>query len=761
MAAKFPTAVATDADLLVAKNRAQTTLAGNLNSSDTSFTLTSDVFGVDVAITIENEIILILAKSGATVTNCTRGFDGTAAASHTSGKLVSAFIDAIHHNQVSAEIQAIETALGANLSNIPAVTYPIAINKGGTNATTASAARTNLGVAASGANSDITSLTGLSTPLSVPQGGSGAVTLTGILQGNGASAFSAVAAASEGQIFRRKYNAGTTPVYEFTSPWALISSDFMFAAQAPGGSLTIGSNTITLSPVPPGVNGSDTAHKLYISAGTGTAEAVLITGGTAVAGAASGTVIVTCANTHSGAWTIQSATAGIQEAIVTLGAAGGQVTVPGGTWLIYGTITLDSLSHVSIVGLGIGASLLSAQFTSGDLFHFIGTESVNGFNLSVSGFSMTVSGANTLTFIRLTGSWYFFGKHNFMSGALNAFKIEANGASFAGAIYIDQNEIAGVPANGTGISANGAQDIYITHNVIAGNGASGAVGILLTKVLAGAKLAFNDIFDVGVGLKIAPANGQVVSAIESTSNYYDSNPAANVYIVPAAGGTVNHIRFVQDWFSSSPSGPGLWISGAGVIDDLICTSSIIAGNGTQGVLIDSATATFLKFADLTVSRNSTVTPGLNPGFAITAAATHIQISGGTFAPTVTEPTNTQSYGIYLAAVASDYLDIHNADVRGNLTGGLANGSTGTHNTIVANGGYNPVGQSAITVGASPFTYTTGSSPETIYVRGGTVSNISVGSTQVAAASPAQLALGPNQAITVTYSALPTMIKDVK
>lgn len=49
----------------------------------------------------------------------------------------------------------------------------IAVNKGGTGATDAGTARTNLGAAASGANSDITSLSGLTNPLSAPQGGTG------------------------------------------------------------------------------------------------------------------------------------------------------------------------------------------------------------------------------------------------------------------------------------------------------------------------------------------------------------------------------------------------------------------------------------------------------------------------------------------------------------------------------------------------------------------------------------------------------------
>ncbi len=54
------------------------------------------------------------------------------------------------------------------------VTGTVAVANGGTGATDAAGARGNLGAAASGANSDITSLSGLTTALSVAQGGSGA-----------------------------------------------------------------------------------------------------------------------------------------------------------------------------------------------------------------------------------------------------------------------------------------------------------------------------------------------------------------------------------------------------------------------------------------------------------------------------------------------------------------------------------------------------------------------------------------------------------
>lgn len=52
------------------------------------------------------------------------------------------------------------------------------------------------GLATSGANSNITSLSGLITPVTVSQGGTGAITLTGILKGSGTSAITTVTAPS-------------------------------------------------------------------------------------------------------------------------------------------------------------------------------------------------------------------------------------------------------------------------------------------------------------------------------------------------------------------------------------------------------------------------------------------------------------------------------------------------------------------------------------------------------------------------------------
>lgn len=120
----------------------------------------------------------------------------------------------------------------------------------------------------------------------------------------------------------------------------------------PGGSLVVGANTIIVQPCPLGVAGTDTAHYLYLSGGTGTAEAVLVTGGTCATGMSFGTVVFTAAHTHSGAWTVQSASFGLQEAVLVAGAAGGgMIAIPAGSNTLNATVTIAA-SGITVQGAG-------------------------------------------------------------------------------------------------------------------------------------------------------------------------------------------------------------------------------------------------------------------------------------------------------------------------------------------------------------------------------------------------------------------------
>lgn len=76
-------------------------------------------------------------------------------------------------NRVDLTVAVVPGEISINSLN---TSSPLSIALGGTNATTASGARANIGAAKAGTNSDITAISGLTSPLSVNQGGTGADT---------------------------------------------------------------------------------------------------------------------------------------------------------------------------------------------------------------------------------------------------------------------------------------------------------------------------------------------------------------------------------------------------------------------------------------------------------------------------------------------------------------------------------------------------------------------------------------------------------
>ena len=92
----------------------------------------------------------------------------------------------------------------------------LSVAGGGTGAETAADARTSLSAAKSGANSDITSLSGLTTALSVAQGGTGATSITAnsVILGNGTSAVQEVAPGSSGNVLVSNGTTWTSALIE-------------------------------------------------------------------------------------------------------------------------------------------------------------------------------------------------------------------------------------------------------------------------------------------------------------------------------------------------------------------------------------------------------------------------------------------------------------------------------------------------------------------------------------------------------------------
>lgn len=112
--AVFPAAIATDLNLPPGTDLYQTSLTNGITNVQTTIPVAVVPANFPCVITIDNEEILVNSTVGLNLQVTTRGFNGTAAASHLLGAIVSGNVVSWHINQLSAEIKAIQTFLGIN-----------------------------------------------------------------------------------------------------------------------------------------------------------------------------------------------------------------------------------------------------------------------------------------------------------------------------------------------------------------------------------------------------------------------------------------------------------------------------------------------------------------------------------------------------------------------------------------------------------------------------------------------------------------------
>jgi hypothetical protein len=416
------------------------------------------------------EHMKIVAVNGNALT-LTRGFAGTSARAHSAGRLVSVLIDAAHQQALKSAVIAIQTALGTNLSNVPSVSLPLyqsstynylQVNGSGvTGDLSAAGAHTvTLSICPPGISPNevaITSITAYATgsvtgatnatPIVITETGHGRSTgdfvvitgVTGNLAANGRWAITKINADSyslDTSVGSAAYVSGGTVYKEalltLASSLPISANAFGTIAltSAGGGGPSLNGvwplkyvDPTHVSIIGAPASGSYSGGYLhfanyghaYLSGGTGTGEAVAIQGGSCTAGASNGTLRFTTANTHTGSWSIGSASSGIWEAIQSCG-TGCEILLPVGNLPLYARLVIGDGDEYA--NNGVGRSVLTSH---GNRIRIVGQGSIG--NTSVSpyhgGTQLTYAGTDTqsssgtgrLGAVEFRGSWNGGMKH--------------------------------------------------------------------------------------------------------------------------------------------------------------------------------------------------------------------------------------------------------------------------------------------------------------------------------------------------------------
>lgn len=263
----------------------------------------------------------------------------------------------------------------------------------------------------------------------------------------------------------------------------------------------------------------------------------------------------------------------------------------------------------------------------------------------------------------------------------------------------------------------------------------------------------------GKALIVDPAAASNCYALTIDGSLFDSaNEITGGGSVPCAefipGGGVWNTKISNTWFGLSTAKSGCYVgrTGSGVVDGITFTGCEFTDNGDNGLIVDGPGVT-----------NWIVTGGhsggnTSAGIRAASGTTDFVITGHR-AGTIAGRGANGDYGIRVTAHANDRYVINGCHVIGNTTGGILDLGTGTNARVTDNLGYNGTETTAgVVVGASPWSYTAGHTPETMYFAGGTLTEIRVDGAIVQNTTGATISLVPNQVMSVTYSVAPTVMR---
>lgn len=332
---------------------------------------------------------------------------------------------------------------------------------------------------------------------------------------------------------------------------------------------------------------------------------------------------------------------------------------------------------------------------------------------------------------------------------------------------ITNNTIYWQKRHGIALAGSGKIDrLGIRNNKIFSNsaGATSVKGTTSTASTTVTSMTAADVASCAVGQQVfgsAISAGTTVSAVGTNTITLSTNPATS-----ASNATFYVVN--RGLYDAVNIGGSVALTNFRMMNNELFDNNLIYANATS-----SSGATTLNIASLsqwipvgatlTFASGSTATLSSNSGNPIASGVTTLPVNalGATISAGDTANYQTQRYAIRIesgATISSGRISLN--DLSSGLTGVFSNaGTLGGTVRVTENDGYNPLGISTISVGASPYTYTAGNSPEMVYISGGTISSVVKGGLTLAAGIGTVVRLGVGESITITYSVAPTMVTD--
>lgn len=325
----------------------------------------------------------------------------------------------------------------------------------------------------------------------------------------------------------------------------------------------------------------------------------------------------------------------------------------------------------------------------------------------------------------------------------------------------------GWSVTGTAASNGGGNDYYLSKFVMDEDNATftPVAGIMISQNGGSITLDTIDIIHAHNALLLNPGAGQFVNWVYATNAYFDSCDFASnlrggigINFAPTGTGIINGGSFANSWSSTCTTNVSIAGSATTSISGVKFSNFESVNAYHQAFYLNYAND--ISISNPTIAGSSQSAANTYSSIEVDANANRVNITGGRVGATVEGYTATAKFNLQVDSGFGGTLAVNGVDLTGAGTSPVFDAATaGAAFTIVNSPGYSPVGPGTIAVGASPFTYQAGRSPQTVYIKGGTVSSVAYGApggVVACTASPCTVMLAPEQPIQVTYTVAPTM-----